>query len=117
MLWRGKKRKKLCASCRRVAGNVFHGGIEMANDEGKKAAEMSKERGRVALKIKDPSERREFIALQGREESKPNIFTGERGGYTPELEQSLRLQNRAVAARASERGPARSTGRRNKRRE
>jgi hypothetical protein len=80
-------------------------GDDKIPERARKAAEMSKERGRLALQISDPAERRMFIEEQGRLEGSSMDPTGTtRLGYAPSVEGYLKAQNREVARRAQRNG-------------
>ena len=76
-------------------------GDDRVSDRARRAAEMSKERGRLATTISDPAERKMYIAEQGRlEGSYLNPSGSETAGYAPAVEGYLKAQNREVARRA-----------------
>lgn len=72
-------------------------------DRAREAAEMSKERGRIAATISDPEDRRQFVSRQGWLEGATNL-EGKRAGYTPYVRESLKAENREVARRAQRNG-------------
>lgn len=69
------------------------------DDRAKKAAEMSKERGRIAATITDPDERRNYVARQGWLESFSSDLGATRRGYTPGVERALQRENQARTSR------------------
>lgn len=71
-------------------------------DREKKAAEMSKERGRIAAGISDPDERKNYISRQGWLESWTRDPSGTTSvGYSPGVERELQRENRAVTSRTN----------------
>ena len=85
-------------------------------DRSKKAAEMSKERGRIAAGISDPDERRNYIARQGWLEGWTRDPTGTtRAGYSPGVEKELTRENREMAGRQAAERTRRTYGRKSSR--
>ena len=85
-------------------------------DRSKKAAEMSKERGRLAAGISDPDERRNYIARQGWLEGWTRDPTGTtRVGYSPGVEKELTRENREMVGRQAGRASRKYGGRNGRR--